>query len=403
MLRALFILALAGSAFGQLKQSSFLVAFPEIAYDAQKIYFVNETWTAVYSGEVGAMFTVPRDSLVIPTVKDGRTCQVIVGNATYSCNPLRGDALVKQDALGSGDKVLTPPSAGALTVLADAWKEISVSPGEMQEELGPLAEHGERVWFGLVAHRQGKDPVGGLGWYDTRTDQFGRVYGSGMEGLLPRWLGVRQDTVWMFAETVDETHSSSLIGYSLRDGRLMRVDPRGAGIPGDKLLNVAITQGLFLLSTEQCVSVWPQGISPWVWQTDAYATRDSLWLQFLTFDGRGKATSGGDFFPLKPGQPAQAFARVGDWLELLAPQGIEARMNVTAWDRRSQTLGGFDWGCGDEVCAARVKIASKGSEKEMDLLDTPIVFIERVEQGVKVGIQAGWVKADQVVPVLMKK
>ncbi len=405
IVRIILLLTCAASAAGQLKSSSVLVAFPEITYDEHRAYFLNDTWAAVYSGQLGAMFTVPRDSVDVRIVDDGRTCRTIVGNATYSCHPTRGDALIRQDAAGGEDKVITPPSRAALQVLADAWHLISISATEIQEEIGPLIADGERIWFGLIAHR-GQDslPLAGLGWYDTRLDQFGRVYGSGLAGVAPRWVGVRQDTVWMYCKTLDKKHPSALISYSPSSATMMYVDPRGAGIPGDTLLNVSLARNALLISTEQAVCVWQVGVSPWVWQTDAYAARDSVWLQFLTFDRRREAVRPhGDFFPLAINQPAQAFTRVGDWIEVLAPRGIEARMDYSAWDKRSKALEGFDWGCGDSVCVARVRVQVQGATKEMDLLNTPIIFLERDRQEAKVGIQAGWVRVDQVVPVLMKK
>lgn len=407
MIRLLILFLLCQAAFGaKLTQRSFLVSFPDIGFDNESVVFANDKWAAVYANRVGAMFTVPRDSLAGLTLnKTGREGTVIAANATYSCSPVRGNALTKQDAYGTKNVVLQIPGERALQVLADAWHMMSVTTGEVSEEIGPLCAASERIWFGLIAyHGGGIDPIAGLGWYDTRTENFGRIYSDGLFDLAPKWIGAREDTIWLFSEPIHGRQSSKLVGYSVYDGTLTMLDPRGAGIPGDTLLNVALWGDNFLLTTEQSVCVWPKDHEPWVWQTDAYAARDSVWLQFVTFDqDKGKVIPGGDFFPLIKNQPAQAFALVGDWIELLCPRGIEAIMYHTHWENRKDVLTGFDWGCGDEVCSQRVKIEAQGEPKEMDLLDTPLVYIKGNASRVRVGMQAGWIRLDKVVPVLMKK
>ncbi|MBK6764732.1 MAG: hypothetical protein IPG71_00040 [bacterium] len=407
MIRILTLLLFLETAFGaKLTQRSFLVSFPDIAYDEKQVVFANSEWAAIYSSQAGAMFTVPRDSMQgLTLAMTGRECREFVGNATFSCSPIRGNTLVKQDVFGNEDKVLPLPSARALTALSDAWHMMSLTAGDVQEEIGPLYAQGERIWFGLIAyHGSGQDPIAGLGWYDTRLDQFGRVYSDALADVAPKWLGARQDTVWMLCKPIDGKQTSKLIGYSIYDATIALLDPRAAGVPGDTILNTAIWRDAMLITTEQAVSVWPQGNKPWVWQTDAYASRDSAWLQFVTFDlENGIVTPDGDFFPLIPNQPAQAFAVIGNWIELLTPRGIEATMYRTRWDDRQDVLTKFDWGCGNNVCPARVKIVVKGEDKEMDLLDTPLVYIEGNSSRVRVGMQAGWIPLDQVVPVLMKK
>lgn len=408
MIRLLTLLLLLETAFGaKLTQRSFLVSFPDIAYDERQVVFANDKWAAIYSSQVGAMFTIPRDSLQdLMLSMSGRECKEIVGNATYVCNPIRGNSLVKQDAFGSQDKTLPLPSDRALSALSDAWHMMYLTTSEVQEEIGPLYARGERIWFGLIAyHGSGLDPISGLGWYDTRLDQFGRVYSDALADVAPKWLGARQDTIWMLCKPIEGKQSGSkLIGYSIYDATLALLDPRAAGVPGDTILNTAVWRDAMLITTEQAVCVWPQGNKPWVWQTDAYATRDSAWLKFVTFDlEKGIIASGGDFFPLIPNQPAQAFAVVGNWIELLSPRGIEATIYRSRWDNRQDILPKFDWGCGSEICAERVKIVAAGEPKEMDLLDTPLVYIEGNSSRVRVGMQAGWISLDQVVPVLMKK
>jgi len=407
MRELLLIFLLSASAFGaSLERQSVLVSFPEISYRDNKVYFANSDWVAVYSAGAGAMFTVPRDSMEIPTNPGGgRNCIAIVGNATYSCNPMRGDGLVKQDAYGHSDKIIPPPNDQSLKALSDAWKLPGIPREQVIEELGPLAAAGERVWFGLLAfHGRGQDPVSGLGWFDTRTETFGRVYSPELRDITPRWVGVREDTVFVYCSAIGEANGGKLIAYSIPTGNLFVVNPQGFGIPGDTLLNVDLWNDNLLLSTEQAVCIWPRDKTPWVWQTDAYASRMKTWLKFVTFDTKeGLAYVGDDFFPLEANRPAQAFARVGDWIELLSTQGIEAAMPTEEWKKRKSKIQDDDWECGGKLCFARVQVSVQGSRKAMDLLDAPLIPIEEGATITKVGMRAGWVRYDDVVPVLMKK
>jgi hypothetical protein len=390
----------------ELTRQKFLLSFPEISFDEKKVYFSNDEWSAVFAGEMGAMFTVPRDSIEIPVTRfDGRNCQVIIGNATYSCSPIKGNTIVKQDAFGNTDKTITPPNDQALRAFADAWKVPTVSHAEVTEELGPLTEQGSKVWFGLIAfYRQAQAPIPGLGWYDTRTDQFGRVYAASLKNYLPRWIGVRQDTVWTYCVPTGADVGGKLLSYAIKSGTIGEVDPRGYGVPGDTLLNVGMWRGNLLLATENAIAIWHPGEMPWVWQTDAYASRTGTWLKFLTFDiASGVKNVGKDFFPLQKNKPAQAFAKVGDWIELLAPQGVEAAMPLSRWNKRKSGFTAIDWGCGNQLCFERVKIDVSGELREMDLLDAPLAPLEEQGSTKKVGMRAGWVPANDVVPVLMKK
>lgn len=390
----------------ELVRQDFLLSFSEIAYDDKKVIFSNDQWSAVFAGAAGAMFTVPRDSIDLPPAsQEGRGCRVVVGNATYVCNPVRGNSIVKQDAYGNTDKAITPANAQAMTAFADAWKKVTVSRADVTEEIGPLCESGDKVWFGLIAfYHAGQMPISGLGWYDTKSDQFGRVYSAALKDLTPRWIGVRQDTVWVFCVATGAEVGGKLISYSMRDGALGMFNHRAIGVPGDTLLNVGLWKGNLLLATNDAISLWPSGEQPWVWQTDAYASREGTWLKFLTFDVEsGIKNIGDDFFPLQKNRPAQAFARVGDWLELLAPQGVEATMPTANWKKRKVNATSDDWGCGDKLCFARVKVNVSGINKEMDLLDTPLVSLDEGELITKVGVRAGWVPVSQLVPVLMKK
>lgn len=401
----LIILTGLTSVAAELSRQDFLMSFPEIAYDDRKVVFSNEQWSAVFASGVSTMFTMPRDSLDMAASQEGRGCRVVVGNATYVCNPIRGNSIIKQDAYGNTDLTITPPNAQAMTALADAWSVVTVSRAEVTEEIGPLCAGQDKVWFGLVAfYQSGKMPVSGLGWFDTNTGQFGRVYASALRDLTPRWVGVRDDTVWVYCGATGAQVGGQLISYSTKDGGLGQLNLAAARIPGDTLLNAGMWRDFLLLATEDAVSIWPQGDMPWVWQTDAYASRENTWLKFVTFDIKnGIKNIGDDFFPLPMNSPAMAFAKVGDWLELYAPQGVEATMPTEKWKKIKEIATTDDWGCGDSLCFARVKVSVTGANKEMDLLDTPIVLLQEGETITKIGIRAGWVPAYQVVPVLMKK
>ncbi len=78
-------------------------------------------------------------------------------------------------------------------------------------------------------------------------------------------------------------------------------------------------------------------------------------------------------------------------------------MSTANWKARKQKTVSDDWGCGDKLCFARVKVDVSGEKKEMDLLDVPLVLLQEGSTITKIGVRAGWVPVSQVVPVLMKK
>lgn len=404
-LLAILLLTVTASRAAELVRQDFLMSFPEIAYNGRKVIFSNDQWSAIFIQGVSTMFTMPRDSMELAPSQEGRGCRVVVGNATYVCNPLRGNTIVKQDSYGNSDLTITPPNAQTMTALADAWSKVTVSRAEVTEEIGPLCASDDKVWFGLLAfYQNGQMPISGLGWFDTNTGQFGRVYASALRDLTPRWVGVRDDTVWVYCGATGAEVGGRLINFSIRDGGLGEVNLAAARVPGDTLLNVGMWEENLLLATNDAVSIWPQGEMPWVWQTDAYASRENTWLKFVTFDvANGTKNIGADFFPLPKNSPAMAFARVGDWLELYAPQGVEATMPTANWKKIKDKSASDNWGCGEKLCFQRVKVSVAGKNNEMDLIDTPLVSTQDGEIITKVGIRAGWIPVYQVVPVLMKK
>lgn len=401
-------LALALSLFWSLTSlhagDDFLLSFPNIHTSSEIAVFANDRWAAVYTAEMGVMYTMPLDSFTLPPVSvSGRETTVDLKGVIYSRDPLRLNALHVMRGFSDSVVVLPQPSERSMAPLNAAWKREATS-GEVTEEISPLRGYAGKLWFGIIAKTPTDEGVGGLGWYEPETMRFGKVYSPELSGFIPRWIDGRSDTIFVFYEHADMSRGGKLISFSIATGQLAELDLRGYGIPGDTLLNVSDWFATFLIATDKCVAIWANGNDPWVWQTTACAARDSVWLQFATFDTKSKRIiPSGDFLPMKLNMPAQVYAQFGNWVLLLAQSGVEATLPASEWDKRSESLTTSDWGCGNKSCFARVTIRAKGADRAMDLLNTPLMLLSEEDDKVKVGMQAGWAEVDRLVPVLTKK
>jgi hypothetical protein len=351
------------------------------------------------------MYTMPLDSFTLPPLSfSGRETTVDVKGITYSRDPLRLNAVHVMSGFSDSVAVLPSVSERALKPLREAWNR-EVTATEVNEELSPLRGYAGKLWFGLGAKTARDGVVGGLGWYDPETKTFGKSYSPALKGYVPRWMDGRSDTLFVFFEHENGSRGGKLISFSIATGQLAELDLRGYGVPGERLLNVSDWFATFLIATDECVAVWVNDSEPWVWQTTAYAARDSVWLQFATYDSKSRTVVPlGDFLPMKLNMPAQVYARFGNWVLLLAQAGVEATLPASEWKERSAFLTTSDWGCGSKDCFERVTIRAKGVDRSMDILNTPLMLLS-YEEGdkVKVGMQAGWAEADQLVPVLTKQ
>lgn len=399
-LRAIIICLLLPCA--ALADQPWLLAYPQIAHDDKYVYFTGDQWAAVYASQLGNMLSLPRDSLRIPPFLAPQNLANL-GAQIYRCT---GSALIGAGVAGGDTTRLLPePSTEAIRCLSGDTVTINVR--DLAERMGPLIAHRERLWFGLsLADTVSRRIVGGVGWFDAHTNQFGRVYSPALVNLRPEWIGAVQDTVFLLMrETPGDPASPTLfLGFSIHGGELAEKRFAGTRIPGDHLLSVRQWGDTLLIATDRAVAVWKYRQKPLVWESRAWAAPGGGWLYLKTFPGGDPAA--GDtvrFLPLAPNIPADVKAKIGDWLQVVSPIGIEGYVDPAEWKRHEKIWGGHFWHCGDSVCFARVRVPMKDRLVPVDFCDTELTYIDEDHNGVKIGFRAAWARQADLAPVLMPR
>lgn len=386
---------LSGKAFcGQ----PWLMAFPDISYDENRICFSNDKWVAYYHLQSKLIYTLPRDSISLPPRKTPTNTVVLDGEYFF----YRGSA-IERVRTPEQPVVYTLPTLNesAAKPFIDKWTRKPQSLDEVREIIGPMALNRNMLWFGLTAEDQNGQTCSGLGWFNPKREQFGRIYSPALVSDVPKWIEVVRDTVVILYESQPDLNKH-LVFYSLKTGKLSDLDYRQAGVPGDDILGIDKWSSFILLATDQAVAIWAPGHQPNVWTTKAYASRKPIRLKMLNFiSGKPDYDSITDFLPMMPNRPSEVMAQVGEFVELVAQAGVEGFVPQREWKQYNKRWQGFDWGCGRNLCFARVRVPTQGSYIEGDLLNTPLTRIAEDHDLVKVGFTAGWADINELSPALM--
>jgi hypothetical protein len=375
-----------------------LMAFPEISYDADRVCFSNVTWTAYYDLKSKSMYTIPQDSIALPP-KRIPTNTVAIGQELFS---YRGSE-IERVMLPQNPKIFALPelTAAAAKPFMDAWKDAPRSLSEVRETIGPMAVSGMTLWFGLTAEDGNGNVASGIGWFHTYREQFGRIYSPSLVSNKPIWVDVVRDTVVVLLESLPG-QTQHLVFYSTGSGRLSDLDYRQAGIPGEKILGIDRWKGFILLATDQAVAIWAPGYRPNVWTTSAYVARRPLRLKMLKFiNGKPDYSSAQDFLPMRENRPSEIMAQVDDMVEIVAHAGVEGFASEQDWEKYGERWHSLDWGCKDKPCFVRVRVPTRDTYLEGDLYNTPLTYIASVPEGVKIGFAAGWVPLSDLTPALL--
>jgi hypothetical protein len=388
-----------------LAEKPWLLAFPDIAYDSTHAYFSGPQWTAFYAAKVGNLITVPRDSLSSHGLLPSPAAPSNLAYAApylFICNEA---TLIRRDAYGTDTTfVLPPPTSEAVACLNTAGAR-GVYPANLVESMGPAWGGADIVWFGLTLRDPESSTVtAGIGWYDPAAGLFGRVYSPELAGYQPKWIGIRADTVYtLFHRQVKgKPIRSRLIAFTPQDNSLAEVGLQQEGIPGDAILAMAQWNDTLLIATDCAIAMWTAHNRPVAWHSMAWASNRTNILYLKTFPG-GKADAGKavEFLPLKSNTPTDVMAKIGNWLQVIAPIGIEGYVDPDEWEKHSVLWSQKSWSCGDSLCFVHLKIPHKDDMLETDFTNTMLTYIDRDRNGIKVGFKMAWARLETMAPVMV--
>jgi hypothetical protein len=378
-----------------------LLAFPDIRHDAKYAYFSGPKWTSFYIPQYGSVSTVPRDSLNLPEAVPPSNL-VVIGECSYLCSETR--LLSSCPGVGDSLRLLPPPTRDAVACLSVAGGRTS-DASLLFEVMGPVAGHGGRLWFGLsLTDTAAHATVAGIGWFDPASNLFARIYSPSLARCRPEWIGAVHDSVYvLFGKIVKgQRVESKLVSLDITHSALTEHNLRNLGVPGDVILSASQWHDTLLFATDQAIAIWKPHRRPNAWLSKAYACNEMRWLYLKTFPGgnpdKGKPVQ---FIPLKSNTPTDIKAKIGSWMQVVAPVGIEAYVDPDEWERHGVMWSQRNWHCGDTLCFARLSVPMKGREVETDFTNTPLTYLSRDNNGVKVGFRAAWAREEDLIPVMM--
>jgi hypothetical protein len=382
-----------------------LLAFPDIACDSTHAYFSGPEWTAFYPAQIGNLVTVPRESL---TVRHLLPDAVLPSGIAYTrehsfiCD---GTTLVCRGPDGRDTvRTLPPPTSDAVACLAGAGAQ-NPNPAMLEESMGPAFATDSVVWFGLTL----RDPeslahAAGIGWFDPYTNYFGRVYSPSLSGYQPQWVGARDDSVYALfnRKPKGKPAKSRLVAFDPLTSYLAEIDLAREGVPGDVVLSIVQWNDTLLIATDRAVAIWPPRRRPVAWQSIAWASNRTVRLYLKTFPGgdpaAGKAI---EYMPLRSNTPTDVKAMIGDWMQVVAPLGIEGYVDPEEWETHNVLWSQRNWSCGDSLCFVRLRVKMKGVMVETDFTNTALTYLDRDRDGVKVGFKAAWARLETMAPVMI--
>jgi len=190
----------------------------------------------------------------------------------------------------------------------------------------------------------------------------------------------------------------------VQTGSLNEVDLRGEGIVDAPIQDIKLWGNALLLTTGETIVVWRQGLHAQSWTTRTYASRSGIPLYLLSFLGDSALSQDTVRFQLlPPNHPSAVKFQIGDWMEIVATEGIEGIVDDADWRAYQKRWVDRFWDCGDSLCFARVRIPHQGSFIQGDFIDVPFTYIGKDPSGIKIGFRAAWARKEDLLPVLMPR
>ncbi len=391
------------TAHAQVSDAPWLLSFTEIRADSHRAYFLSPHWIGYYVPGQELMYTVPRDSIDIPELSPPVT-SVKIGKYSYAPD---GSGIARISAKGDSTLYSLPdPSADALSFLAEDAKQNKVPADSSRETIYSIAATGERVWFGIELTNAGNTArAAGLGWFDTKTRRFGRIYTPELAGYAPQWIGVAADTLnALFASARAGSRGTRFLRLALADNALSEVDLRGIGIADAPIVQMQLWGDTLLFSTGTTIAVWKPGRRADSWSTRMYAARNAISLYLITFAGDSAVWQDSVRFQmLRSSKPSTVKIEIGDWMEIVAPEGVEGYVDDEAWRANQNLWAERFWNCGDSLCFARIRVPTHGGFVQGDFIHAPLTYLGKDTNGIKIGFRAAWARKEDLLPVLMPR
>lgn len=379
----------------------FLLTFPTISADTSGIYFKGETWTAVWRPEVGRPACIPTSLIQVPPPETGRT--VFYGRDHFAVS---GDTLWwTKGILTQNIYVLPDPTEEVLRELREVGRIGPEAVLALEETMGPVAAGAGRIWFGLILFDAlSEAAISGLGWFDIETERFVRLYSADMGRCEPVWMTAFPDSILVLYHAVGEGDGRSrLYLYQIVSGDFFEVEQEAMGIAGECVLGAFRVGDSLFFSTDQGISLWHLGGDARNFATLAVASRMPVGLSLCTFDSTVMGASNEvPFDTLPPGVSTRIWWREGDWYEVAVPRPVEGFVDTDVWEKFSGVWENRLWDCVQEPCFARVRIPMRGQIQLADFIHTPLTYLGHDTTGVKIGVDAAWVRVEDVIPIFME-
>jgi hypothetical protein len=393
-----FLLAASPSVAQEL---TYLENFPDISADTIAVYFQGDEWTAIWKYTAERPGCVPESLVAVPPVR--MQLKTTRGDDRYE---ITGDTLWWYHGLIADKAFVLPyPTDDALREMEEVRSGKSDEVLALVEKMGPLTATEGRVWFGLSLYDEGTDAVvNGLGWLDLKTERFIRMYSADIGRGSPKWMTAFSDSILILFDSDEEKHEgSNLYLYAVKSGSFFEVDMTSLGIVGERILGAHREGDSLFFATDRGISRWKQGQATRNFATVAIASQRPVQMSLRTFESMMEISYAGiPFATLPPRTPTRVWWKLDDWYEVAVPNPVEGFVSLQDWEAFGRIWQERYWDCPSNDCFARVRIPMKGEIRSADFIHTPLKPLGSTIDGMKVGVDAAWVKAEDVVPILME-
>lgn len=280
----------------------------------------------------------------------------------------------------------------------------------LEQGIGPIVLIGDKIWFGITFYEgEGSEGVGGLGFFDIKTERFGILRAPFLLNCSIAQLESEGNKLWILTNSRGEggnSRCSGLVSYDLSIGEFTTYTPPQKPYSDLTMLNLIVVGSIFFATTPQGILEFDTKSMEWkFWAVNKIKiTKQETEVQ----SGIEIRKISGPF--MKLGKAAKG--RMFD-LRWAGPEVFEAPPHFEIKSPFTTT------GWMSEIAYKNWKtVRNAGAWSEIEALSTPLYadeglahvlayFIaadfevkERKKDRVKVSTQHGWIKAEDALPVV---